>query len=112
VSQLTRSIQDRLFVGILSAIFAPACGYTLLAVRSHPWAQEKDWFLRTFALLAVEGVSAVFFVAVFGLIWAIWTPDWIERRLKKAFLRFLLVVFAVGMFVTGICFYMAFFGAA
>jgi hypothetical protein len=60
VSQLTRSIQDRLFVGILSAIFAPACGYTLLAIRSRPWAQEKDWFLCTFALLAVEGPFSIF----------------------------------------------------
>ena len=73
VSQLTRSLQDRLFVGILSAIFAPITGYWLATVQSRPLPDEKDWFLRTFVLLSIEAVTAVFFIALFGLIWAIWT---------------------------------------
>ena len=106
MSQLTRSLQDRLFVGVLSAVFAPATGYWLFAAHSRPLPQANDWFLRTFAFLSIEAVTAVFFVTVFGFIWAIWTPDWIERRLKSAVLKFLVVLSAVALFLTGISFYM------
>jgi hypothetical protein len=111
VSQLTRSIQDRLFIGILSLIFAPACAYLLIFWRGRPWMDETDWVIRLLALIRVEGISAVFSVALFGIVWAVWTPDWIERRLKRAFWHFFLLVFAVSVLVTCICFYMLFAGS-
>jgi hypothetical protein len=111
VSQLTRSIQDRLFIGILGLIFAPACAYLLIFWHGRPWAEETDWFIRLLVLIRIEGISAVFSVALFGVIWAIWTPDWIERRLKKAFGHFLLLVFGVSLLGTAVCFYMLFIGA-
>jgi ABC-type spermidine/putrescine transport system permease subunit II len=110
VSQLTRSIQDRLFVGLLGAVFAPACGYALFFVPVRPWHEETDWVYRLLALLRIEALSVVFSISMFGLIWAIWTPDWIEHRLKKAFRRFLLLVFITSVIVTAICFYMLFIG--
>jgi hypothetical protein len=110
VSQLTRSVQDRLFVGLLGLLFAPFCGYALFFGYGRPWTEEPDWVYRLLALIRIEGLGAVFSVAVFGIIWAIWTPDWIERRLKKAFARFLLLVFTVCVVVTLMCFYMLFAG--
>ena len=74
--------------------------------------RKTDWVFRLLSLLRVEGLSAVFAVAVLGIIWAIWTPDWIERRLKKAFVRFLLLVLVVDILVTAACFYMLFTGTA
>jgi hypothetical protein len=62
------------------------------------------------ALIRIEGISTVLAVALFGIIWAIWTPDWIEQKLKKAFGHFLLLVFGVSLLNTALCFYMLFAG--
>jgi hypothetical protein len=106
VSQLTRSLQDRLFIGILGVIFAPTCAYLLIFWHGRPWSEETDWLIRLLALIRIEGISAVFSVAVFGIVWAIWTPDWIERRLRNAFGHFLWIVFGGSLLVTGLCLYM------
>ena len=108
VSQLTRSLQDRLFIGLLSLLFGPACGYLLIFHRGRPWSEETDWAFRLMSLLRIEGLSVVFSVAAFGIVWAIWAPDWIERRLRKAFGHFILLVFLVSVLVTFACFYMLF----
>lgn len=110
MSQLTRSLQDRLFIGILGIIFAPPCAYILIFVHGRPWTEETDWLIRVLALIRIEVISAVFFIGLFGVIWAIWTPDWIERRLKKAVVHFLLLVFAVNVLVMGLCLFMFFVG--
>ena len=110
MSQLTRSVQDCLFIGILGLIFAPASAYLLIFWHGRPWSEETDWFIRLLALIRIEGISAVFSVALFGLIWAIWTPDWIEQRLRKAFAHFLFLVFVVSLLVTGLCLVILFFG--
>ena len=112
MSQLTRSIQDRLFIGILGLIFAPACAYLLIFWSGRHWSEETDWFIRLLGLIRIEGISAVFSVSVFGVIWAIWTPDWIERRLRRAFSHFLLLVFFVSLLVTAVFLYMLFMDTA
>ncbi len=109
-SQLTRSVQDRVFVGILSAIFAPACAYLLIFWHGRLWTDETDWLIRILALIRIEGISTVFSVALFGIVWAVWTPDWIERRLRKAFSHFVVLVFGVSLLVTGLCILMLFAG--
>jgi hypothetical protein len=106
VSQLTRSIQDRLFVGLLGLLFAPPCGYALICLRGRPWTEETDWVYRLMSLLRLEGLGIVFSIASLGVVWAMWTPNWIEQRLRKAFARFLLFLFIVSAFVTAVCFYM------
>jgi hypothetical protein len=108
MSQLTRSIQDRLFIGSLGLLFAPFCGYALFFGYGRPWTEETDWVYRLLALIRVEGLSVVFSGSVLGIIWAIWTPDWIERRFKKTVFRFLLLIFIVGLLCTLMCFYMLF----
>ncbi len=112
VSQLTRSIQDRLFIGSLGLIFGSACAYLLVSWHGRPWSEERDWLIRFLALIRIEGLSTVLSGSLFGVVRAIWTPDWIERRLKQAFWHFLLLVFVVGLFGTAICFYMLFIGPA
>ena len=112
MSQLTRSNQDRLFIGSLGLLFAPFCGYALFFGYGRPWTEEADWVYRLLALIRIDGLSIVFSGSVLGIIWAIWTPDWIERRLKKAFFRFLLLMFIVGVLITLACFYMLFAGNA
>jgi hypothetical protein len=110
VSQLTRSIQDRVFVGLLGVVFAQVCGYLLFFVRVRPWTEETDWTYRILSLLRVEGLSIVFSIASLAVVWAIWTPDWIEQPLRKAFGRFLIFLFVVSLLLTAMCFYMLFSG--
>jgi hypothetical protein len=104
MSQLTRSLQDRVFVGALGLVFAPVCGYLLFFVHVRPWTEEIDWTYRILSLLHVEGLSIVFSVASLAVVWAIWTPDWIEQRLRKAFGHFLIFLFVVSLLITAMCF--------
>ena len=110
MSQLTRSLQDRIFVGLLGAVFAPVCGYLLFFVHVRPWTEETDCAYRILSLLRIQGLSIVFSIASLAVVWAIWTPDWIEHRLRKAFGRFLIFLFVVSLLLTALCFYMLFAG--
>jgi hypothetical protein len=80
---LTRSVTDRVFVGLMGAVFAPLSGFVLYAQLTRPEPTvPDDWFVRVFFFLIFEGVCVVFVGCVLGIIWAIWTPDWIERKLR------------------------------
>jgi hypothetical protein len=106
MSQLTRSIKDRLFVGLLSAVFVACFGF-LLADRfekhdvPHDPAPASDWVWDVFSFLLSDLFLVVFVGSVFGVVWAIFTPDWLERLLKKVFLRFLLLILLFSFVVMG-----------
>ena len=101
MSGLTRSIQDRLFIGILSLVFGPFTGWLLYERTKAPGNlhPHDDWVLWCLYSVIAEGIAAVFLVSVFGLIWALFTPNWVEKLLRKAFSHFLLAVIGVGVVV-------------
>src|SRR5438477_5657652 len=107
MGSLTRSITDRVFVGLLSLIFAPICAFFLYVrfTLGEPF-QHEDWVLRLLVLIVFEGIGAVFLISVLGLIWALWTPNWIERLLRQAFRHFVFVLFTFGIVISGIALFL------
>jgi hypothetical protein len=93
---LTRSITDRLFVGLLSAVFAPVFGFGVyVGLISPNRATGEDWLVRVFFFLAFECIGVLFLVCVLGIAWSIWTPNWIERTLKQSLRHFVALFCAV-----------------
>jgi hypothetical protein len=44
------------------------------------------------------------------MVWALFTPAWIEQRLRHEFARFAFFISGIGFVVTGIIFWSLFFG--
>lgn len=100
MSRLTRSITDRLFVGFFSAVFAPLAGLLLYAQLTHSSpAAGEDWLVHLFFFFVFECVTVIFLGSILGLVWAVWTPDWIERRLKHSVSHFVVMLCAVGIVI-------------
>ena len=92
---LTRSITDRVFVGLLSTTFAPFAAFILYARLTRPSpAVEMDWLAQLFVFLVFECITVLFLGSVLGIVWAIWTPEWLERRLKHSVSHFVILVCA------------------
>ncbi len=106
MSQLTRSITDRLFVGLLSALLLPVCAFFIYArlTRGNP-AQGADWTVGLLLFLVFECIGVVLLGSVLGIIWALWTPDWLERRLKHTVGHFVFLLCAFGFVLSAIVLY-------
>ena len=101
MSGLTRSITDRLFVGLLSAAFAPLSGFILYARLTRPSPSTgQDWVVHLFFFCVFECITVIFIGSVLGIVWAIWTPDWIERRLRHSVRHFIVLLCAVGIVIS------------
>ena len=103
---LTRSIADRIFIGLLCLIFAPISGFLIFIrwVAEHfpeQPAGQGDWVLSLLLNVFFEGAVVVFAGSVLGIIWAIWTPEWIERLLHRVKLHFVIVLFVFGAVTLG-----------
>jgi len=68
----------------VSAPFAAFFVFSLLTVLLPGFkGQPIDPWVRVFLILLEESFFAIFVVCLLGLIWAIWTPGWVERLIEK-----------------------------
>src|SRR5436190_143354 len=89
MSSLTRSITDRVFVGLLGAVFAPLSGFFLYVryTRGNP-ADGLGGMAQLLVFLVLQFCGLVFLGSLFAMLWALFTPEWIEQRLRRDFRRF------------------------
>ncbi len=98
-------------IGLLGLLFAPITGlmiYVRLATGSDPDA-HGEWVVRLWFLVLGEAVCAVFAISVMGVIWAVCTPDWIERLMRISVDHFLWVLLALAGIIAGIFGFLIFF---
>jgi hypothetical protein len=105
----TRRFQDRCFAIFLSFILGVPTGsglwmyFTLDHSRDNP-----DWLLKLFLDVGMETVGTLFTISILGIVWAIFTPNWIERAFhyfSKNLWKGLITLFVIVlvMFVIGLC---------
>jgi hypothetical protein len=111
-SSLSRSLVDRIFVGLMGLIFAPLSGFILYVrySRGDP-AEGLDWFMQLLIILALQFFAFVFIGSVLSIVWALFTPDWIEQRLHREFRRFGRLVLVIAFLLTGAYVWYRYFNA-
>jgi len=94
----TRSIQDRCFAAFLSFVlgFPTGWGLWLYCTLDHSH-DDPDWLLKLLLHVVMDIVGTLFLISVLGFVWAVCTPNWLERLFR----------FAVNNFVKGLAAFMA-----
>jgi hypothetical protein len=71
----------------LLIISAPFAALFVIGIFVPPQKGALDPWLRVFMTVFMETFFGVFVVSLLGLIWALWTPAWMERFVGKVALH-------------------------
>ena len=102
---ITRSIQDRVFLGFMGLLFMFPTGYVLYS--HHTAVSWRAMSLGEF-LLAVfidEVVLTIFLLAACCFIWGVAAPRWIEHYFTKTISKFLMALALISLILLGIVIY-------
>jgi hypothetical protein len=102
---ITRSIQDRVFLGAMGLLFICLTGYVLLQHYSKPWPKDMSMGACALVIIFDEVVLTVFLLAICAFIWGIAAPDWIERFFEKAIGKLILVLAVISLLLVGVMIY-------
>jgi len=79
----SRSVQDRSFCAFLSLLLMALTGFGLFKYFTIDHSNDNpDWVLRLFLHIGMDIVALSFILPVCGLIWAFFTPLWLERATR------------------------------
>jgi hypothetical protein len=85
---ITRSIQDRIFLGVMGFIFMLPTGFVLYGYYTIHSAPDASLTFKAIRFLLSEIVLTVFLLALSCFIWGVAAPRWIEQFFHKAIRRF------------------------
>ena len=98
---ITRSLQDRLFLGAFGLLFGLPTGYGLFLRFTAPRIDEGTAILsRATTWFIIELVTVVFLLSACAVIWAVAAPRWLEEGFMRYIRRFvgLLAISALAVF--------------
>jgi hypothetical protein len=102
---ITRSIQDRVFLGLMGLVFMLPTGYVLYHHHSMPWPKDMSIGARLLVIFIDEVVLVVFLLALCSFIWGIAAPRWIERFFEKTIGKFILMLALISLLLLGVMIY-------
>lgn len=102
---ITRSIQDRVFLGLMGLLFMLPTGYVLYGYHTKPWPRDLSLGARLLLIFTDEVVLAVFLLALCSFIWGIAAPRWIERLFEQAISKFILLLALIALISLGVAVY-------
>ena len=107
---ITRSIQDRIFLGVMGLLFMLPTGYVLY--KHHTLTRPQDMSLGTRLLFIFmdEVVLTIFLLASCCFIWGVAAPRWIERFFDKAISKFILMLALISILLLGVAIYIFIIG--
>jgi ABC-type phosphate transport system permease subunit len=93
MSLFNRSIQDRFFAAFLSLVLMVPTGWGLKMYFTLDHSHDSpDFLARLFLHVGMEIVGIAFAFSVLGVIWAVFTPAWIDRTVRFAVDHFVLAL--------------------
>jgi hypothetical protein len=102
---ITRSIQDRVFLGFMGLLFMFPTGYVLY--EHHVTTSSEDMSLgwRLLAIFIDEVVLTIFLLAACCFVWGVAAPRWIERFFEKTISKFIMVLALISFILLGLVIY-------
>jgi hypothetical protein len=107
MSLFTRSVPDRCLAAFLSLVLMIPTGWGLKTYFTLDHSTDnRDWMARLFVHISMDIVCIAFLLSVFGLVWVVFAPAWIERTVRFAVDHFVLALAVLlcvilGMFAFG-----------
>jgi hypothetical protein len=102
---ITRSIQDRIFLGVMGLLFMLPTGYVLYQHHKSAWPRDMSIGVRLLLIFIDEVVLTVFLLALCSFIWGIAAPRWIERFFEKTIGKFILMLALISLLLLGVVIY-------
>jgi hypothetical protein len=102
---ITRSIQDRVFLGLLGLLLMLPTGYLLYFHHTTVWPHEMSLGTWLFLIFIDEVVLTVFLLALCSFICGIAAPHWIERLFEKTIAKFVLLLGVISLLLVGVMIY-------
>ena len=102
---ITRSTQDRVFLGLMGLVFMLPTGYLLYHHHTSVWPREMGIGGRLLLIFADEVVLTVFLLALCSFIWGIAAPRWVERFFEKTIGKFILMLALISLILLGLVLY-------
>jgi hypothetical protein len=102
---ITRSIQDRVFLGLMGLVFMLPTGYVLYHHHAAVWPRDMNIGVRLLLIIIDEVVLTIFLLALCSFIWGIAAPRWIERFFEKTIGKFILMLALISLLLLGVMIY-------
>ena len=102
---ITRSIQDRVFLGVMGLLFMLPTGYVLYHHHSMAWPPDMTLGARLLVILVDEVVLTIFLLASCCFIWGVAAPRWIEQFFEKTIGKFILILALISLLLLGVMIY-------
>ena len=102
---ITRSIQDRVFLGLMGLVFMLPTAYLLYLHHTEVWHRHMSVGSRLLLVFFDEVILTVFLLALCSFIWGIAAPRWIERFFEKTLGKFILMLALISLLLLGVMIY-------
>jgi hypothetical protein len=86
---ITRSVQDRIFLGVIGFIFMVLTGFMLYAIHTIDLPQDESTTFKGALFLYSEIALTVFILAFNCFIWGVAAPQWLEHFFHKVIRKFI-----------------------
>ncbi|MGD1083325.1 MAG: hypothetical protein ABSA47_01085 [Verrucomicrobiota bacterium] len=102
---ITRSIQDRVFLGVMGLLFMLPIGYVFYQHHTMTWPRDMSLGARLLAIFIDEVVLTVFLLASCCFIWGVAAPRWMERFFEKTIFNLILALALISILLLGVVIY-------
>ncbi len=102
---ITRSVQDRVFLGLMGLVFMLLTGFLLYHHHTSVWPREMGIGVRLLVIFIDEVVLTVFLLALCSFTWGIAAPRWIERFFEKTIGKLILMLALISLLLLGVMIY-------
>src|SRR5207248_11389787 len=102
---ITRSIQDRVFLGVMGLLFMLPTSHVLYHHHSMPWPQDMGIGSRLLAIFINDVVLTIFLLAFCCFLWGAAAPRWIEKFFEKSISKFIMALALISLLLLGAIIY-------
>ena len=94
---------DRILAGFIGFVLAPPSGFGFYYRCTHlDAARNQDWIQRLFFTSIFDIIGLVFLWSILSIIWALFTPPWVERFLSSDIVTCVCVISTIVVIIAGI----------